>query len=211
MAYQLFENYEPNTFQALAKLFSKTALEVCEGQQYDIDFETKIDVSVIEYIKMITFKTAVLLASALKMGAIIAKANEIDANHIYNFGLNLGIAFQLQDDYLDVFGDPKTFGKQIGGDILENKKTFLYLNLLKLATKDDKNTILKWFSIANQSTKKIKEITLLYNQYKIPKLIKNEINKYTNLAFESLDKTSISKKGKRFLKQLGVDLFDRAQ
>jgi geranylgeranyl diphosphate synthase type II len=145
------------------------------------------------------------------MGAIIANTTENDEINSYNFGLNLGIAFQLQDDYLDAFGNSKTFGKQIGGDILENKKTFLYLNLLKLATKDDKNTILKWFSIANQSTKKIKEITLLYNQYKIPKLIKNEINKYTNLAFESLDKTSISKKGKRFLKQLGVDLFDRTQ
>ncbi|MCL4165974.1 UNVERIFIED_CONTAM: hypothetical protein GTU68_038733, partial [Idotea baltica] len=127
MAYQLFENYEPSTFQALAKLFSKTALEVCEGQQYDVDFETRNDVTIPEYLKMIEYKTAVLVGAAMKMGAIVANASEADQNSIYEFGRHLGIAFQLQDDYLDAFGDPKTFGKQVGGDIIENKKTYLYL------------------------------------------------------------------------------------
>ena len=121
-AYQLFENYEGETFRDLAKLFSKTALEVCEGQQYDVDFETRDDVSEAEYLKMIEYKTAVLVAAALKMGGIVANAAIDDQNSIYEFGRNLGIAFQLQDDYLDAFGDPETFGKQVGGDIREHKK-----------------------------------------------------------------------------------------
>ena len=127
VAYQFFENYDAETFQQLAKLFSKTAIEVCEGQQYDVDFETRDDVTIDEYLKMITYKTAVLVGAAMKMGAIISKTDEKEAQAIYDFGLNLGIAFQLKDDYLDAFGDPKTFGKQVGGDIIENKKTFLYL------------------------------------------------------------------------------------
>ena len=134
LAYQLFENYEPKTFQSLAKLFSKTALEVCEGQQYDIDFETRNDVTISEYLKMIEYKTAVLVGAAMKMGAIVAKVSDEDQNAIYNFGRYLGIAFQLQDDYLDAFGNPETFGKQVGGDILENKKTYLVLKTLELGS-----------------------------------------------------------------------------
>ena len=133
LAYQYFENYEPIIFQKLAKLFSKTALEVCDGQQLDVDFETRKDVTIDEYINMIRLKTSVLVAAALKMGAIVAETNELDANLIYDFGLNLGLAFQLQDDYLDTFGDAATFGKQIGGDIIENKKTYLYLKALEVA------------------------------------------------------------------------------
>ena len=133
-AYQLFENYEGDTFRNLAQLFSKTAIEVCEGQQYDIDFETRDDVTISDYLKMIEYKTAVLVAAAMKMGAIIANAPLKEQNHIFEFGRNLGIAFQLQDDYLDAFGDPKTFGKQIGGDIIENKKTFLYLKSFEMGT-----------------------------------------------------------------------------
>src|SRR5690606_3577698 len=127
LAYRYFENYEPQMFQELAKLFGETALQVCEGQQYDMDFETREDVSLEEYIHMIDHKTAVLLGAAMGMGAIVAGASEMDKNNIYEFGRNLGIAFQLQDDYLDVFGNPETFGKQIGGDIIANKKTILYL------------------------------------------------------------------------------------
>ena len=123
LAYQYFETYEATVFQQLAKLFSKTALEVCEGQQYDVDFEVRDDVTIPEYLKMIEYKTAVLVGAAMKMGAIVAKTSDENANLIYDFGLNLGIAFQLQDDYLDAFGDPETFGKQVGGDIIENKCT----------------------------------------------------------------------------------------
>ena len=136
-AYQLFENYDGNTFKDLAKLFSKTAIEVCEGQQYDVDFETRDDVTIPEYLKMIQFKTAVLLGASLEMGAIVANASQSCRDAIYNFGRDLGIAFQLQDDYLDAFGDPLTFGKQVGGDIIENKKTFLYLTALQKLDKSE--------------------------------------------------------------------------
>lgn len=119
----IFRKLPARNFQELAKLFSKTALEVCEGQQYDVDFETRNDVTIPEYLKMIEYKTVVLVAAAMKMGAIVARSSKENRSLIYDFGLNLGLAFQLQDDYLDAFGDPKTFGKQIGGDIIENKKT----------------------------------------------------------------------------------------
>ncbi|MFB0942647.1 MAG: polyprenyl synthetase family protein, partial [Patiriisocius sp.] len=125
LAYQLFETYRPEVFMQLAVLFSKTALEVCEGQQYDVDFETRNDVTISQYIKMIEYKTAVLIGASLQMGAIIADASQSCQEKIYAFGKNLGIAFQLQDDYLDAFGNPLTFGKQVGGDIIANKKTFL--------------------------------------------------------------------------------------
>src|SRR5690606_23692113 len=141
LAYQLFETYDATTFQALAKLFSKTALEVCEGQQFDVDFETRDDVSISEYLKMIEYKTAVLVGAAMKMGAIVAEASVEDQDIIYQFGKNLGIAFQLQDDYLDVFGDPETFGKQVGGDIIENKKTYLYLKAVEFAKPDKKTEL----------------------------------------------------------------------
>ena len=122
LAYQLFETYEQKVFMQLAVLFSKTALEVCEGQQYDVDFETRNDVTISQYIKMIEYKTAVLIGASLQMGAIIAEASQSCQEKIYAFGKNLGIAFQLQDDYLDAFGNPLTFGKQVGGDIIANKK-----------------------------------------------------------------------------------------
>ena len=146
-AYQLFENYEAEQFRRLAQLFSTTALQVCEGQQYDIDFENRDDVTLPEYLKMIEYKTAVLVAAALKMGSIIAEAPKVSQKNIYQFGLNLGIAFQLQDDYLDAFGDPETFGKQVGGDIIENKKTVLYLNVLEKGTAAHKKELLDMYSI----------------------------------------------------------------
>ena len=127
MANQCFESYDAAVFKPLMILFNKTALEVCEGQQLDMDFETRDDVAIPEYLIMITNKTSVLVAAAMKMGAIVAGASAEEAAKIYTFGLNLGIAFQLQDDYLDTYGNAEQFGKQIGGDIIENKKTFLYL------------------------------------------------------------------------------------
>jgi geranylgeranyl diphosphate synthase type II len=123
LAYQYFEQYEPLIFRDLAKLFSKTALEVCEGQQWDVDFEDRTDV-IPEYLKMIQYKTAVLVAAAMKMGAIIAETSVENANLIYDFGLNLGLAFQLQDDFLDAF-EMKPLAKQVGGDIIENKNLFI--------------------------------------------------------------------------------------
>jgi len=209
MTNQLMEHYEPQKFKDLMVLFNKTALEVCEGQQYDVDFETRNDVSVAEYKKMITYKTAVLVACSLKMGAIIADANMQDSDSIYDFGLNLGIAFQLQDDFLDTFGDPKTFGKQIGGDILENKKTYLHLELLKVINDNDKKKLLDWYATEEKSAIKVAEVTELYKKYNIPKIVKNEIDKYTQLSFMSLQNTSISDEGQQFFIELGNDLLKR--
>jgi geranylgeranyl diphosphate synthase type II len=191
LAYQYFESYEPAVFQELAKLFSKTALEVCEGQQYDVDFETRDDVTIPEYLKMIQYKTAVLVGAAMKMGAIVAKTSVENAKAIYDFGLNLGLAFQLQDDYLDAFGDPETFGKQVGGDIIENKKTYL-------------------FSIQpSDNTDKIKTVKGLFNQTGASQATQKAIEDFTFKAFETLDAMNISADKKAVLKAFGQKLMSR--
>jgi geranylgeranyl diphosphate synthase type II len=210
LAYQYFENYEATVFQKLAKLFSKTALEVCDGQQLDVDFETRTDVTIPEYIKMISLKTSVLIGAALKMGAIVSRANEVDAQKLYDFGLNLGIAFQLQDDYLDTFGNPETFGKQVGGDIIENKKTYLYLKTLEVATKEDKKTLLDFYTKKlEDSSTKIEVVKQLFNKNDISEFVKNQISNYTNLAFDVLSEMSISKEKKDGLKAFGLGLMSR--
>lgn len=210
MAYQLFENYEPSIFQALAKLFSKTALEVCEGQQYDVDFETRDDVTIDEYLKMIEYKTAVLVGAAMKMGAIVANASEEDQQKIYDFGKNLGIAFQLQDDYLDAFGNPETFGKQVGGDIIENKKTYLYLKALEYASDEDKQQLTALFSISpKDNTEKIKTVKELYATTGSEQASKAAIASYTDKAFSVLEGLSVSDDKKTLLKNFGVYLMTR--
>lgn len=210
LAYRYFENYEPKVFQKLAQLFSKTALEVCDGQQLDIDFETRNDVTIEEYIKMISLKTSVLVGAALKMGAIVAETTEEEANYIYDYGLNLGIAFQLQDDYLDTFGDAATFGKQIGGDIIENKKTFLYLKCLEIASEKDKETLLELFNQKlKENTHKINAVKDIFAKYDITGYIKSEIASYTNKAFVVLDKMNISKEARFGLQAFGEALMNR--
>ena len=134
-------NISNDIFQQLTRLLSKTAIEVCEGQQYDMDFETRPNTSEEEYIEMIRLKTAVLVGCALQMGTIIGNASEEDQQAIYDFGIQLGLAFQLQDDYLDTFGDQETFGKKIGGDILEDKKTILYHLAIKAGNEHDRQNI----------------------------------------------------------------------
>ncbi|WP_412987797.1 polyprenyl synthetase family protein [Pontimicrobium sp. IMCC45349] len=208
LAYQLFENYPAAIFQDLAKLFSKTALEVCEGQQYDIDFETRDDVTIPEYLKMIEYKTAVLVGAAMKMGAIVANANEEDQNNIYEFGKNLGVAFQLQDDYLDAFGDPKTFGKQVGGDIIENKKTYLYLKALEYT--DDSTELEYLFSIsAKDNTDKIATVKQIFEESGSANATKEAIELYTNKAFEVLSNMTISEDKKQLLRAFGESLMNR--
>lgn len=210
LAYQLFENYKPETFQSLAKLFSKTALEVCEGQQYDIDFETRDDVTIAEYLKMIEYKTAVLVGAAMKMGAIVAEATDEDQNTIYQFGKNLGIAFQLQDDYLDAFGDPKTFGKQVGGDIIENKKTYLYLKALEFSSKEDQQQLQHLFSInPTDSSDKIEATKEVFIASGSAEATKQEIVNYTNKAFSVLETLNISEENKTALKKFGEQLMNR--
>ena len=211
MAYQLFENYDAQVFQSLAKLFSKTAIEVCEGQQYDVDFETRNNVTIAEYLKMIEYKTAVLVGAAMKMGAIVANASIEDQNSIYNFGRYLGIAFQLQDDYLDAFGDPKTFGKQVGGDIIENKKTYLYLKTLEFATVKDKEELKVLFNQElKDNTKKIEVVKRLYTSTGATDKTKQEIENYTNKAFSVLETLNISEDKKSLLKTFGNSLMRRS-
>jgi geranylgeranyl diphosphate synthase type II len=210
LAYQLFENYDSITFQALAKLFSRTALEVCEGQQYDIDFETRDDVTIPEYLKMIEYKTAVLVGAAMKMGAIVARASLEDQNTIYDFGRYLGIAFQLQDDYLDAFGNPVTFGKQVGGDILENKKTYLYLKTLELGSSIDKLSLVETVSSTSISDRdKVEFVKVLFNKSGASKATQQAVKNYTDKAFEVLKKLNISEDKKQLLIVFGEQLMNR--
>ncbi|HEU4791165.1 MAG TPA: polyprenyl synthetase family protein [Flavobacterium sp.] len=210
LAYQYFEQYEPIVFRDLAKLFSKTALEVCEGQQWDVDFEIRKDVTIQEYLKMIEYKTAVLVAAAMKMGAIIANASEENANLIYDFGLNLGLAFQLQDDYLDAFGDPETFGKQVGGDIIENKKTYLYLKALEFSTPEKASELGKLFSLQlENNTEKIETVKTIFNESGASKATQEAIKEYTFKAFETLEKMDIEFSKKEMLRTFGENLMGR--
>lgn len=210
LAYQLFEYYTPNVFQSLAKLFSKTALEVCEGQQYDMDFETRDDVTIPEYLQMIEYKTAVLVGAAMKMGAIVAEASNEDQNAIYEFGKNLGIAFQLQDDYLDAFGNPETFGKQIGGDIIENKKTYLYLKALELSDDTQKEELRHLYSLnPKDNTDKIEIVKSIFETSGSSNASKAAIELYTNKAFTVLETLSISEANKTVLRNFGTALMTR--
>ncbi len=183
MAYNYLLKCESANRGEMVRLFSQTALEVCEGQQFDMDFESRMDVSIAEYLDMIRLKTAVLLACSLKLGALAAEAPEQIADQLYNFGLNLGIAFQLQDDLLDVFADQDKFGKKIGGDIVTNKKTFLLLKALELADTPTKKLIQDWISKTNFDTEeKVKVITSIYNQLNIKTITENYANEYYQTA-----------------------------
>jgi geranylgeranyl diphosphate synthase type II len=210
LAYQYFEQYQPKIFRKLAKLFSKTALEVCEGQQWDVDFETRNDVTIPEYLKMIEYKTAVLVAAAMKMGAIIAETSKTNSGLIYDFGLNLGLAFQLQDDYLDAFGNPETFGKQVGGDIIENKKTYLYLKAVEFAVGAEKDKLVHLFSNQPEdSTEKINLVKELFNATGASKATQQAIQEYTFKAFETLEEMNIDADKKAMLRAFGENLMGR--
>jgi len=210
LAYQLFENYEPQKFSELAKLFSTTALQVCEGQQYDVDFETRNDVTIPEYLKMIEYKTAVLIGAAMKMGAIVAEASENCKVNTYEFGRNLGIAFQLQDDYLDCFGNPKTFGKKVGGDIVTNKKTFLYLKTLQKSNESDARVLKQLFSsFPEDSSEKVQQVKELYVKSGAAKESLQEIMKYTQNANSIIQELNISDKNKAVLKSFSDQLMNR--
>lgn len=207
---QYLEVYEAETYKKLMQLFQRTALEVCEGQQYDVDFETRTDVTIDEYIEMIRLKTSVLVAAALKMGAIIAKASDKDTDAFYQFGLNLGLAFQLQDDYLDAFGDPETFGKKVGGDIIENKKTFLVLKAQENLTGADLDLFKKYYDENNQDeTTKISDVKQLFVKSEAVTAIKKEIEAYTNKAFSVLKEIEMSEVSKNQLIGFGKYLMGR--
>ena len=209
-AYQLFENYEGSVFKELAQLFTKTAIQVCEGQQYDIDFESREDVEIEDYLKMIEFKTAVLVGASLQMGAIIAETSEKCKKDIYEFGCLLGIAFQLQDDYLDAFGDPETFGKQVGGDIIENKKTFLYLTALMHAGATESRQLEHLYSInPGDTTGKIEAVKSIFEHSGAAAMAKEEIKNYTNKAFKVLENIDLPEEKKGILRKFGSSLMER--
>lgn len=210
LAYRYFEEYEPEIFRDLAKLFSQTAIEVCEGQQWDVDFETRDNVTIPEYLKMIANKTAVLVGAAMKMGAIIAQTQQENCNAIYDFGCSLGIAFQLQDDYLDAFGNPETFGKQVGGDIIENKKTYLYLKALEFAKAHEREQLLHLYSISpDESRDKIDSVKQVFIATGASAATKAAIKEFTFKAFETLGQMKISEDKKLILRNFGEKLMGR--
>ncbi|MEM8508704.1 MAG: polyprenyl synthetase family protein [Bacteroidota bacterium] len=211
-SYQFLEAYDGMVLARLFQLFNTTAIEVCEGQQLDIDFESRSDVTVSEYLEMITLKTSVLIAAALKMGGIIAQATIENQNLLYAFGQNLGIAFQLQDDYLDAFGDPKTFGKQVGGDILENKKTFLYLKAMELASVEDRNTLLTLFTGKSETPEeKVRTVKTIFTTSGAKDRILQEVEKYTDMAFKCLNEIKVVEEDKAILYDFGTALLHRSR
>ena len=210
LAYQLFEGYDPVMFRDLAKLFSETALKVCEGQQYDVDVEDRNDVTISEYIKMIDYKTAVLVGASMKMGAIIAGASEECKKLSYEFARNLGIAFQIQDDYLDAFGDPQKFGKQIGGDIIANKKTYLFLKTLQICNKKEADELGMLYSTQPiDPSAKIERVLALYKKSGAVDATIQEISKYTQKANTITNQLKISKENKQALLSFGEMLMNR--
>jgi geranylgeranyl diphosphate synthase type II len=188
--------------------FNSTAQGVCEGQQLDTEFEQRTDVSIDEYINMIRLKTAVLVGGAMKLGAIVAGAETADAELLYNFGENFGIAFQLQDDILDVYGDPLKFGKQVGGDIISNKQTFLLLKLKELATAEDLELLEKQ---ANNTDylEKVDCITSLYSKYKIREIAVTQMMLHQDIAFKALAQVSVREDKKSEIENLAKSLIDR--
>lgn len=177
LSYQRMLQCRPDKLKPVIDLFTETALEIGEGQQYDMEFETRTDVTEEEYIEMIRLKTSVLLACATKIGAILADAPDEDADNLYKFGEQMGLAFQLQDDYLDVYGDSKVFGKAIGGDIMSNKKTYMLINAFNLANDKQREELTHWITAENPDPKeKIAAVTKLYNEIGIDKLAEKKIN-----------------------------------
>lgn len=186
--------------------FNLTAQGVCEGQQLDMEFEQRNDVSIPEYINMIRLKTAVLLGGAMKLGGIVGGASKTDADLLYQFGENLGIAFQLQDDILDVYGNPEKFGKQVGGDIIANKKTFLHLKALALAQGDEGKVLSSHLSNAEE---KINQVTALYNKHQIKELATSEMDKYLSVAYQALADLGVADEKKTNFRTLVKQILER--
>ena len=186
-AYQLLSNVDKGIVKELITVFSKAATEVCEGQQWDMDFEIQKEVTLQEYLKMIEYKTAVLLAASLQIGGIIANTSKENQNNLYHFGLNMGIAFQLKDDLLDAFGNPDEFGKQIGGDIIANKKTFLYLKALQLANDKQKESLVNYFKTQEQTEQKVMGVKTIFTDLDIPKHTKDMMKAYYTKAMKHLE------------------------
>lgn len=199
-AYKLLNETDSPSFSIIVDEFNKMAREVCEGQQYDMDFETRDDVTTGEYIEMIRLKTAVLLATSIKIGAMVGGANALDAKALYDFGILIGLAFQLQDDLLDSFGNPSTFGKAIGGDIMENKKTFLLLTARENADSQRRKEIAHWLAAENPDReKKVAAMKAIFEQTGARAATESKIQEYYSQAIALLRAMEITAEGKRFL------------
>lgn len=212
LSYQMMINSCPSEYVGkVMETFGKAALEVCEGQQWDMDFETRLDVSADEYMKMICLKTSVLLAASLKIGAILGGASCEDANMLYDFGVQMGLAFQLQDDYLDVYADPNVFGKNIGGDICSNKKTYMLITALEKTEGDEKAKLLNWLNAKTFTpSEKIKAVTEIYNNVGVPEICLKKINTLYDEGLEILNKVSVEDSLKDNLRKFTGKLMNRS-
>ena len=210
LAYERMAQCDEKHLAKVLKLFTTTALEIGEGQQFDMEFEHRNDVKEEEYIEMIRLKTSVLLACALKMGAILADASDEDAENLYKFGEQIGLAFQLQDDYLDVYGDTKVFGKEIGGDITSNKKTYMLINAFNLANDTQRAELQKWVDAKDfDRAEKVAAVTRLYNEIGIDKLAQDKIAYYFEQSKKYLDAVNVPAERKEELAKYAQKMMKR--
>jgi geranylgeranyl diphosphate synthase type II len=208
--YKLMMQVEDRLLRVILDIFNTTAVGVCEGQQLDMDFENRNDVKIDEYIYMIKLKTAVVLGGALKIGSILGGADMKDAELIAEFGENLGLAFQLQDDILDVYGSPEKFGKQVGGDIISNKKTYLLIKSLELADQQQTAELHKWIDAKNfDSHEKVEAVTSIYNAVQVKQYAETTMHEYADRAFEALEKINLPEENKQYLRDFADSLIVR--
>jgi geranylgeranyl diphosphate synthase type II len=209
-AYELLLSTPKGQLKQVIRMFNTCAAEVCEGQQFDMVFETKNKVTEAEYLEMIRLKTAVLIGMSLELGGVLADANEADHRALYDFGVNIGIGFQLKDDLLDVYGDKDKFGKQVGGDIIANKKTFLLIEALEKANKKQKTALNKWIKTTDFDNKeKVDSVTTIYNEIGIKALTEAKMNEYFDKGFSALKKVNAGLAQKAHLKEFAETLIDR--
>jgi len=211
LAYDYLFQYQGESFRETLQTFNQTALKVCEGQQYDMNFEAQDSVAEKEYLKMIELKTAVLIAASLKIGALMGNASDEDVQELYNFGLYMGMAFQLQDDFLDTFGDPDVFGKKIGGDIAANKKTYLYIKALEKTDANDNKKLLELYRSDYPGTleEKVQNVTEIFEKTRVDKITKSKIEDYYDRAYKSLNSVHVSLDKKQNLTELAGRLIQR--
>ncbi len=210
LAYRLMADCPVDKLKEVLDVFTTTTMEICEGQQWDMEFETRSDVTVGKYVEMIRLKTSVLLAAALKIGACLADAPQEEQDKLYEFGVKMGLAFQLQDDYLDVYGDPKVFGKNIGGDILCNKKTYMLINALNLADAEQRQELERWLSVVEgQEEEKIAAVTRIYNNIGIGNLCLEKVDAFYKEGLAALDAVNLPEERKMVLKAFACSMMNR--
>jgi geranylgeranyl diphosphate synthase type II len=212
LAYKFIEDCSPEMLPDILALFNETALKVCEGQQYDMNYESRNDISVDDYLKMITLKTSVLIAASLKLGAILGGARPADSDLLYEFGKNIGIAFQLRDDILDVYGDPVTFGKKIGTDIIANKKTYLIIKAFEIADEESRKMLRSLISNnAVDDEEKIKQVIRIFNRFGIKEIAEAKTWEYYDTGMQSLNLVDVEDSQKKAFRDFTRKLMEREQ